>query len=225
MTKFGPLMSAVLLVFACGGEEPPPANADMDSDHDMIPAGEAVPLPADWSVRLDQADADPAGFRVTASEGSFQFQTGPAGIAYVAANNLTGDYTVSATFTEVGAPAGHREAMGLFVGGQDLTTPSQRYTYFLVRGDGSYLIKRRNGEGTLNVSDGWMEEASVRKAEGTGDVTNALSVVRVGAMVHFAVNGTQVATLPASEVDADGIAGVRINHNLNVRVDDWLVVR
>jgi len=195
---------------------------DMD-DPDVMPAGEAMPLPGNWSVRLDNPTADMSGFRVSEVGGGVQVETGPAGIAYDARQSASGDYTVSATFTEVGAPAGHREALGLFIGGSDLDGPGQRYTYFLVRADGSYLIKRRNGEETMNVSDGWMQETSVASGDGTGDVVNALSIIRVGDLVHFAVNGTQVATVPTSELDVDGVAGIRINHNLNVRVEDWSI--
>ena len=221
MKRLGTLMSAVFLVVACGGGEDAP-SADMDTDDpDVMPTGEATPVPANWSVRLDDPSGDMSGFRLSEAGGGVQIETGPAGIAYDASQSVAGDYTVSATFTEVGAPAGHREAFGLFIGGSDLDGPGQRYTYFLVRADGSYLIKRRNGDETMNVSDGWMQETSVASGDGTGDVVNALSIIRVGDLVHFAVNGTQVATVPTSELDVDGVTGVRVNHNLNVRIEAW----
>ncbi len=224
MKRFGALVGATLFALACGGAEEAPATDDMGMDDpDIMPAGEAMPLPANWAVRLDDPSADVSGFRVSEADGGVEFETGPAGIAYDLSQMAHGDYTVSGNFTEIGAPAGHREAMGLFIGGSDLNGPNQRYSYFLVRGDGSYLIKRRNGTETMNVSDGWMKEDAVTVAQGGEDVTNALSVIRVGDLVHFAVNGTQVATLPSSEIDVEGVAGLRINHNLHVRVDDWAI--
>ena len=205
-----------------------PAGAVVDADVQDLPAeavAAAASVPAALSVRLDRADANRADYHVSTIPGGWEIQTGPHGIAWDPSQVVSGDFTLSATLTEVGAPPGHREGLGLFFGGSDLEGPSQRYSYFLVRADGRYLIKRRLGEETPNVTDGWIEESAVHSATGAGDVTNALSVVRVGDLVHFAVNGTQVATLPTSEVDVDGIVGVRVSHNLQVRVEDWTVSR
>src|SRR6266851_4294789 len=52
---------------------------------------------------------------------------------------------VVATFTQTKAPR-HPEGYGLLFGGRDLAGAAQRYTYFLVRGDGTFLVKRRNGD-------------------------------------------------------------------------------
>ncbi|MGH7507746.1 MAG: hypothetical protein ACRELX_18985, partial [Longimicrobiales bacterium] len=97
--------------------------------------------------------------------------------------------------------------------------------YFLVRADGSYLIKQRAGEETSNVTDSWTESAAVNASTGGGEVTNALEVRVTGDQVHFLVNDQEVEVVPVSEIDAYGIAGVRINHNLNVRVSDFAVNR
>ena len=57
--------------------------------------------------------------------------------------------------------------------------------------------------------------------DGAGKATNALTV-EVGAdKVRFLVNGTEVASQPRSQVDTNGIAGLRINHNLNVQVEGF----
>ena len=39
--------------------------------------------------------------------------------------------------------------------------------------------------------------------------------------VRFLVNGTEVNSQPTASVDAAGVAGMRINHNLNVHVDGF----
>ena len=45
--------------------------------------------------------------------------------------------------------------------------------------------------------------------------------VEVGScQVRFLVNDTEVATQPRSVVDTDGITGLRVNHQLNVHIDD-----
>ena len=48
-----------------------------------------------------------------------------------------GPYTTKATLTMTKL-ASHQVAYGLFVGGQDLDTDKQRYTYFVIRQDGKY---------------------------------------------------------------------------------------
>ena len=48
--------------------------------------------------------------------------------------------------------------------------------------------------------------------------------VEVGADdVGFFVNGQEVARLPRSEVNTNGVVGLRINHGLNVHVGDFAV--
>lgn len=206
-----------------GAETPAPA-AEVTEDPDIAPEGEATALPSGYEVRLDQPDATADEYRVTSSDGEMQVETGPAGILYRSDDEVaSGDYTVSATFTEVGAPANHREAFGLIFGGRDLQAEGRAYSYFLVRADGQYLIKRRSGEETPDVTDGWQESDAVNAAAEGGDVTNELTVEVEGDQVRFLVNGTEVETRPASELDTHGIAGVRVNHNLNVRVEDFTI--
>jgi hypothetical protein len=50
---------------------------------------------------------------------------------------------------------------------------------------------------------------------------NVLGILREGEEIRFLVNGTVVHTVPASTIDTGGIAGVRINHRLDVRVASW----
>jgi hypothetical protein len=222
---------------ACGGDneaevddqmpatEAAPAAAN--DDPDVAPPGESAGLPAGFELRLDGADATPADFHVAQQDGGFHVETGPAGVFYDPNATPAGDYTVSATFSEnrENRRANHREAYGIVIGGSDLQGPGQQYTYFLVRADGQYLIKKRAGSETMNVGDGWTAADAVHKAEGDAGppITNMLEVKVAGDQVHFSVNGQEVATLPAAQVDAHGIAGIRVNHNHDVTVTDWKV--
>ena len=237
-TKHWTLLLAFLALGACADTDTPD---DADAMDDAAPAGEpaaqpgAAPhaahggtegLPEGYALRLDREGADAAEYRVMAMDDGLHVQTGPAGILYDRTDAVeSGDYTASATFTQIEAPAGHREAFGLFIGGSGLQGESQAYTYFLVRADGRYLIKQRSGSQTSNVSQGWVDSDAVNAAPGGEDVTNALAIEVRGDQVHFRVNGSEVATVPASEVDTHGIAGVRINHNLDVHVADFEISR
>ena len=110
--------------------------------------------------------------------------TGPAGIYWQPAMTKSGAYTVSATFNQMEATA-HAEAYGLFIGGSDLTGAGQKYTYFLVRQDGKFMIKRRQGANTPTIAD-WTDSAAVKKTEGKtqGSDTLAIAVTAGARMIQ-----------------------------------------
>ena len=54
-------------------------------------------------------------------------------------------------------------------------------------------------------------------------MSNTLSIDVGKDKVRFLVNGTEVSTADAAKVDTAGIAGLRINHNLNVHVEGFAV--
>lgn len=177
-----------------------------------------------YAIRLDSESSDASLFDLVEDDGGIHVRTGPAGIAYRADDAIpSGDFHVEATFALYDAPVGYREAYGIFVGGSDLDGADQEYTYLLVRPTGEFLIKRRIGEITETFLD-WTPDASVAAVARAGDEpSNTLAVDVVGAETRFSVNGVTLATLPTGRVRPHGVAGVRVNHRLDVRVDDWIV--
>lgn len=178
-------------------------------------------LPAGWSARLDSGSTKPDGVKIAPMGTGLHFTSGPAGIYYKAVDKASGVYSVTASFTQM-EPAAHPEAYGLFIGGAGLDGADQKYTYFLVRQDGKYLIKKRAGTATPTVTS-WTENAAVKKADASGKTANTLSVNVAADKVHFLVNGTEVGSAPLADVDTNGIAGLRVNHNLNVHVEGFAV--
>lgn len=176
-------------------------------------------LPAGWSVRLDSGSTKPEGVTVTPMGGGIHFKSGPAGVYWRAADTRSGAYQVLATFNQV-EPAEHPEAYGLIIGGSNLAGPTQKYTYFLVRQDGKFMISRRDGA-KVNAVVPWTDNAAVKKTAGSTKGVNQLTVAVAADTVRFLVNGTEVSSQPTGSVDAAGIAGMRINHNLNVHVDGF----
>ena len=189
-------------------------------DHDKTIAGGGT-LPAGWKGRLDGGGTSTAGVKMTPMGGGVHIISGPAGIYYRPADKQTGEFGASATFTQM-ERAEHPEAYGLFIGGANLESVSQKYTYFLVRQDGKFLVKRRSGSETPTVVD-WMDSTAIRKPDSSGKMSNTLAVEVGRDKVHFLVNGTEVTAADASKVDAAGIAGLRVNHNLNVHVEGFSV--
>ena len=182
-------------------------------------------LPVGYALRLDRQNRDPADFVATVNEGGLQVRTGPAGLLYRPDQVVdVRSYAVRARFTEINAPRGHREGFGLFIGGQDLEGTNQRYTYFLVRADGRYLIKQRDGTSTRETSNGWQSSEAVQAATmEDADVTNELAIAVDGERLRFSCNGALVADMPIGDLSAQGVVGVRVNHNLQVRIQDFRV--
>jgi hypothetical protein len=187
------------------------------ADPDQMKGGGT--LPAGWSARLDSGSTKPDGVMVMPMGSGMHVQSGPAGIYYKTTDTKSGAYTVSASFTQMEAAA-HPEAYGLFIGGANLDGAAQKYTYFLIRQDGKYLIKKRAGKDTPTVVN-WTDNAAIKKADASGKMTNTLAVKVAADKVSFTVNGTEVGSVPAAQVDTTGIAGLRVNHNLNVHVEGF----
>src|SRR4051795_12804832 len=187
----------------------------------------AAPLvaqaPKGWMVRADRStsasDPDGAGAIKFMTMGKGFHAVNPqAAVYWNPANTATGNYTLKGTFTLV-KPSGHTNYYGLVFGGSDLEGPKQNYSYFLVAQDGTWLVKRRNGDtATDNVLPKAASDA-VKKPGADGTSTNALEV-RVGAdKIDYVVNGTVVGSSPKSGVKTDGIYGMRVNHLLEVQID------
>ena len=181
--------------------------------------------PKGWMVRADRStsasDPDGAGTIKFVTMGAGFHATNPqAAVYWNPANTMTGAYTVKGTFTLV-KPSGHTNYYGLVFGGSDLDNAKQSYTYFLVAQDGTWLVKRRNGDtATDNVLPKAASDA-VKKPGADGKSTNALEV-RVGAdKIEYIVNGTVVGSTPkgAQAPKTYGVYGIRVNHLLEVHID------
>ena len=160
------------------------------------------------------------------TSGSGFHATNPtAAVYWNPSNTASGNYTLKGTFTLM-KPSGHNNYYGLVFGGSDLEGAQQSYIYFLVAQNGSWLIKRREGEATSNVAPKTPNDA-VKKPDESGKSTNALEVRVSADKIDYVVNGTVVTSTPKTGATAktDGIYGIRVNHLLEVQVDNLAVSR
>jgi len=184
--------------------------------------------PQGWKMRVDHSasasDPDAAGDIKFVTSGSGFHATNPqAAVYWNPANTASGTYTLKGTFTLM-KPSGHTNYYGLVFGGSGLDGAQQKYLYFVVAQNGTWLIKRRDGEASPTVAPKTPNDV-VAKPDASGKSTNALEV-RVGAdKVDFVVNGTVVHSEPKTGAMAmtDGIYGIRVNHLLEVQVDELSV--
>jgi hypothetical protein len=204
---------------------PMAAQSHDQADPDQPAAGASAAVPAGWTVRAD-GKADAAKAKIAAMGQGLHITTGPAVILYRADTRGSGPFHTLAKFTQT-KPSTHAEGYGLFIGGRDLDGAAQQYIYFLVRQDGAYLIRRRDGEKTSDISKGWVTNAAVQKPDAKGSATNLLEVDNKidPAKITFKVNGQDVYSTAAAGMALDGVVGLRANHNLDLHVDGFDVHR
>jgi hypothetical protein len=211
---------ALLMATSLSAQYPAPAATQRAADPDRMVA--TSPLPEGWTGRTDRGQPI-AGAKFVSMAPGYHATTGPAAIFYRAADRVSGSFHTLATFHQTKAPA-HPEAFGMFVGGNALDGEGQSYFYILVRGDGAFTIKRRQGAQATTLVP-WTVNPVVVKADSAGQSSNKIEAQYIGGKLEFLINGTKVHSQDATPAEAHGIIGVRINHNLDVHVEGFEVHR
>jgi hypothetical protein len=181
-----------------------------------------------WRVHTDPSqnaqDPDNTPNLTFAAMGKgFHVITGPAGTFWNPSNTAAGSYTVRATFNLM-QPSNHTNFYGLVFGGKDLDGPNQSYAYFVVAQNGQFQVRRRSGGQVTSVVPP-TAHAAIKRPEGNGQSVNVLEVRVAGDAVSYVVNGTVVHTGPKGALATDGLAGVRVNHVLNVHIEGFAVAK
>jgi len=175
-----------------------------------------------WQVRGDRPTTDTSVLSFVEMKPGFHVTTKSfSGIMYHPEMTGSGTFEAIMKVYFFKPQSNHNEAYGLFVGGKDLAGDGQQYVYFLLRNNGQFLIKTRNGAKTADVMPWTAHEAiKVRPADAADDATalNTLNVRATNDAVQFLVNGVIVATRPRSELAVDGIVGIRANHFLDLHI-------
>ena len=193
-----------------------------------------------WMGRIDARAAAAgqtlANARLAAEgENGLRVMTGPATTYWNPANTASGDYTVSATFTEHEYMAlnDHPHPYGIMIAGNDLGTDTQSYLYCAANGAGNFIVRGFGPEPfQVNGRRGEAHEA-VHKAAAKGEpVTQDIAVSVRGDKVECAINGTVVGSYPKAEVlgdaklaSTDGVYGIRLGHNTEAIVTGLTVTK
>jgi hypothetical protein len=211
------------------------AYAQGDADRPVAGGGISVP---GWVGKID-GSAERAGQTVNnaklAAEGkALHVTTGPAITYWNPANKATGNYSVTATFTEPKFMNlnDHPHPYGIFIAGNDMETPQQSYLYCAAYGDGKFIVRgfgprpfQMNGQGGAN--------AAVHKAAGVGQpVTQEIALSVKGSRVECLINGTVVAGYDKADLvtsgklkSTDGVYGIRFAHNTDAIVTGLTVTK
>ena len=224
------LTAVTMLAFSAAALGAQTAN----SDPDKVVADGGVKV-AGWTGRLDPRPAS-QGRKITETKfvsmgDGIHVTAGPAAIYWNPSNAPSGNYTVSATFNQTKAST-HPEGYGLLVAGQRLDSASQSYAYFLVRQDGKFLINHRADDATVHKIVDWTANPAIKAIDESGKASNKLTISAESDKVRFLVNGVEVHSLPRSILESGsghsgtgGIAGIRVNHNLDVHIDGFAVAK
>jgi hypothetical protein len=221
-------VSTALVAFAFAGA----VISAQDADRSV--AGGGVKAPG-WQGKVDAA-ATKQGKTINDSKfvqegNNLRLSIGPAAVYWNPSNTAKGDYTVKATFTESKVTANHPHPYGVFIGGSNLDSEQQSLMYCVAYGDGTFLVRQFNG-GTVSTVAKRQPHEAVRKASADGSVTNEVGWRVKGGRAECLINGTAVAGFDASEIvgagklaSTDGIAGLRVSHNLDVTVSNFAVTK
>ncbi|HUF64362.1 MAG TPA: hypothetical protein VMM17_00150, partial [Gemmatimonadaceae bacterium] len=112
----------------------------------------------------------------------------------------------------------------ILIGGSNLQADNQAYTYFLVRGTGQAFAQRRDGTNLTRLA-AWAPNQAVPAADESGRQTYRLQVQVRPDSVRFLVNDAVALALPKADLPTDGIVGLRVNHNLRLRVTPMQVTQ
>src|SRR5881628_3469604 len=213
------LLTAAAVFLLCA----PLATLAGQADPDRAVAGGGT-LRAGWHVRTEpnRQTGQPASLenvKFSNMGAGLHTTVGPAAIYWRDRDTISGNYHVIAKLEQQKNPA-HPEAFGIFIGGKNLADSGQTYTYFLVRPiDGMYSIRRRASYASRPTAVvEWTASDAVTKADTSGRATNELSIQVQGGKAKFMVNGKEVYTGDAANLDVNGVVGYRVNHNLDVHL-------
>jgi hypothetical protein len=187
-----------------------------------------------WQGRIDPS-AEKEGKKITDATfaqvgGAIHVTSGPPAIYWSASNKAGGSYTAKAAFTQTKA-ADHASAYGVFIGGTGLAGPRQNYLYCLITGTGAYLVKHRVGNEVHDLAARTEHEA-IKRVDAAGTVTNEVAWQVTPERTSCVVNGKEVwgyaskGLIGEGKLETlDGIAGIRVNHDLAVRVSGFGITR
>lgn len=186
------------------------------------PVKDATLLPSGWTARPD-AGGDAGEIKFVTMEPGYHLTLGPATILYRSEDRANGPFHTLAKFHQM-KKLKHAEGYGLFLGGRNLDGNQQSYTYFLVREDGKFTIKRREGKKVSQVVD-WTSHPAINKADAEGKATNLLEIdAKIDPRrVSFKANGKEVHWVQAGRVAITGMVGLRVNHNLDLHIEEFAV--
>ncbi|MFY9341532.1 MAG: hypothetical protein WAT39_03520 [Planctomycetota bacterium] len=146
-----------------------------------------------------------------------EVQAGPNATLWRRDAGVTGAYRLAARVTQRNTGP-HAHGAGLVFGGRDVDGENQSYTYFLVTGDGTFLVKTRDATSTA-ILVSWSQHAAIHTENADATATNDLAVEVGPTTTRFLVNDKEVHRAPTATLKTDGLYGCRLVHDLRVKFE------
>jgi hypothetical protein len=201
-------------------------------------SGGGITVPG-WAGKID-ANEERSGRTLNDAKlspdanGGLHVITGPAVTYWNPANKASGNYTVTATFTEPKFMNlnDHPHPYGIVIAGNDLGTAQQSYLYCAAYGDGNFIV-RGMGPQPFQMNGMGQANPAVHKAAAPGQpVTQQIAMSVKGDKVECAINGTVVASYDKAQLvttgklkSTDGMYGIRFAHNTEAIVTGLTVTK
>ena len=189
---------------------------------------------AGWQGRPDPGTGTVNDASLDVKGSDIEIHTGPAMLYWNPANKATGDFTVSATFTEPKYMSSndHPHPYGVFIGGSNLDGANANALYCAAYGRGTFIV-REFAPAVVNINGRGATSDAIHKAAGRGEAVEQTIAMSVkGSRVTCSINGTEVASYDKGEVTGagkipttDGIVGIRAAHNVDVNVKDFKITK
>ncbi|MBM4193876.1 MAG: hypothetical protein FJ202_05785 [Gemmatimonadetes bacterium] len=163
--------------------------------------------------------------------------TGPATTYWNTAQNVSGDYTVMASFNEAKQTMTHPHAFGIVIAGKGLDTDKPEALYCAAYRNGSFIMRgfsptAQRGTFQMNGPRGEANAAVNTEADVAKPVKQDISVSVKGDNVTCSINGKVVGTYAKSALigegkltSLDGFAGIRMGHNTDAQISNWMVMK
>jgi hypothetical protein len=200
------------------------AQGQMDESRSIAGGGISAP---GWVGAADSGTIKDA--KLTQEGNVLHVTTGPAVTYWNPANMATGNYTVSATFTEPQYMSlnSHPHPYGIVIAGKGLGTDQGSDLYCAAYGNGTFIV-RGFGPDAFQMNGRGEENAAVHKAAGPGQpVTQKIALSVKSDRVECAINGTVVGSYSKADLvtagklkSTDGLYGLRFAHNTEGTVTD-----
>ena len=217
------LVALFLAIMRFGGG---PGSLTIEGSRAVTDGGIKIPS---WNGRVDAAEEKASmtldDARLVEEGQALHATTGPATSYWKTDAIASGDFTVKATFTEPKYMNlnSHPHPYGVFIGGNDMGTPSQTELYCAASGNGTFIV-RGFGPEPFRILSG--SDAAIHKAAGRGQpVTQNISLSVRGDKVVCSINGSDVASYDKATLigsgklkSTNGYYGLRFAHNTDVFV-------
>jgi len=235
VTATGLAIASALCVAQLHAQQPPAGQRgggmQMPDTARKVPGG-GIHAPG-WQGKPDAGTGSINDSKFDLKGTDIEISTGPAAVYWNAKDTASGDYTVSATFTEPHYMSSndHPHPYGVFIAGNKLDTDQPTLLYCAAYGDGRVIVRAFPTSFAPGGSRRAIANEAVHKAADKGaPVTQTVAMSVKGDKVECSVNGATVATLNKSDLvgagkldSTDGAAGIRVAHNVDVVVKDFKV--